>query len=78
MEMKRCIQVGLLCVQESARDRPTMPTILSMLSSEIVDLPTPKKPAFTDRHIVTDTGSSQLSHGKCSINNVSLTTIHGR
>ncbi|KAF3451601.1 hypothetical protein FNV43_RR07696 [Rhamnella rubrinervis] len=78
VEIKRCIQVGLLCVQESARDRPTMPTILSMLNSEIVNLATPKKPAFTDRHIGTDTNSSQLSQDKCSNNNISVTTIHGR
>ena len=52
-EIMRCIQVGLLCVQECARDRPTMPTIISMLNCEIVNLPTPKKPAFADRHIGT-------------------------
>ncbi|KAF3451600.1 hypothetical protein FNV43_RR07695 [Rhamnella rubrinervis] len=78
MEIKRCIQVGLLCVQESARDRPTMPTILSMLRSDSVDLPAPKKPAFTERLIDTCTDSSQLSQGNRSINNVSLTTIQCR
>ena len=78
-EIMRCIQVGLLCVQESARIRPSMPSVVSMLNSEIVDLPTPNKPAFTDRLIgsYTET-SSQLNQQKCSINNASLTTIDGR
>ncbi|KAL9355640.1 hypothetical protein Peur_053610 [Populus x canadensis] len=45
-EIYRSIYVGLLCVQEFARDRPAVPTIISMLHSEIVDLPAPKKPAL--------------------------------
>ena len=34
-EVLRCIQIGLLCVQEDAMDRPTMLAVLLMLSSEI-------------------------------------------
>ena len=49
LEISRCIHVGLLCVQEFVKDRPTMSTVISMLNSEIVDLPTPKQPAFTER-----------------------------
>ena len=51
MEILRCIHVGLLCVQEFAKDRPTTSTVNSMLKSEIADLPCPKKPAFTERQI---------------------------
>ncbi|MBA0638426.1 hypothetical protein Godav_022246, partial [Gossypium davidsonii] len=47
-EIWRCIHVGLLCVQECAKDRPTMPTVVSMLNCEISDLNTPKQPAFTE------------------------------
>ncbi|KAF3433841.1 hypothetical protein FNV43_RR24944 [Rhamnella rubrinervis] len=78
-EIMRCLQVGLLCVQESARCGPSMPSVVSMLNSEIIDLPTPNKPAFTERHIGSYTdSSSQLNRGKCSINNASITTIDGR
>ncbi|KAF3433836.1 hypothetical protein FNV43_RR24939 [Rhamnella rubrinervis] len=78
-EIMRCLQVGLLCVQESARSRPSMPSVVSMLNSEIVDLPTPNKPAFTERHIGSYTdSSSQLNREKCSINNASITAIDGR
>ncbi len=46
-ELMVCIQVGLLCVQEKAEDRPTMSDIVLMLSNEGVTLPTPKQPAFS-------------------------------
>ncbi|XWS15643.1 hypothetical protein CRYUN_Cryun34aG0019200 [Craigia yunnanensis] len=34
-EISRCINVGLLCVQNFVKDRPTMSTVALMLSSEI-------------------------------------------
>ncbi|KAF3433833.1 hypothetical protein FNV43_RR24936 [Rhamnella rubrinervis] len=78
-EIMRCLHVGLLCVQESARSRPSMPSVVSMLNSEIIGLPTPNKPAFTERHIGSYTDSfSHLNGGKCSINNASITAIDGR
>lgn len=45
-EVVRCIQVGLLCVQDDAADRPTMSTIIFMLSNEAT-LPSPKQPMFS-------------------------------
>ncbi|XP_047953904.1 G-type lectin S-receptor-like serine/threonine-protein kinase At1g11300 [Salvia hispanica] len=47
-EMVRCIQIGLLCVQESPNDRPLIQTVLSMLSGEILNLPVPKQPVFAE------------------------------
>ncbi|KAI3695903.1 hypothetical protein L1987_78907 [Smallanthus sonchifolius] len=44
-EVLRSIQVGLLCVQHHAEDRPTMLSVVLMLVSEGV-LPQPKHPAF--------------------------------
>ncbi|RVW13825.1 G-type lectin S-receptor-like serine/threonine-protein kinase [Vitis vinifera] len=38
-EISRCIHVGLLAVQELAKDRPSISTVVSMLSSEIAHLP---------------------------------------
>lgn len=78
LEMLRCINVGLLCVQEFVKDRPSMSTVTSMLSSEIVDLPSPKQPAFTERPNAFDTESSQQSQKNCSVNNVTVTVIEGR
>ncbi|XP_059437184.1 G-type lectin S-receptor-like serine/threonine-protein kinase At1g11330 isoform X3 [Corylus avellana] len=59
MEILRCIHVGLLCVQEFAKDRPTVSIVISMLKSETLDLPLPKQPAFTERQIALDADSSQ-------------------
>lgn len=71
-EVYRSMLVGLLCVQEFAKDRPAVPTIISMLHSEIVDLPAPKKPALGF-----DMDSLQWSQTICS-NDISFTVIGGR
>ncbi|KAL2571184.1 hypothetical protein GLYMA_18G294400v4 [Glycine max] len=46
IEVIRCIHIGLLCVQQNPDVRPTMATIVSYLSSYLIDLPTPQEPAF--------------------------------
>lgn len=45
----RYIHVGLLCVQESPDERPTMLEVVAMLSNELIALPSPQHPAFTAR-----------------------------
>ncbi|XWS58027.1 hypothetical protein CRYUN_Cryun09bG0223700 [Craigia yunnanensis] len=77
-EILRCIHVGLLCVQEFADDRPTISAVISMLNSEIVDLPTPKQPAFTERRIAVDREPLQNNQSRCSRNYVTVTNIEGR
>ena len=77
-DIMRCIHIGLLCVQELARDRPTMTTVISMLNSETANLPPPKQPAFIQRQTMLDVESSLRSDGLCSINYVSLTNLQGR
>ena len=76
MEILRCIHVGLLCMQELARDRPIVSTIISMLNGEIVDLPTPKQPAFMERQIASNTELAQQD--RFSIYNVTVSTVFGR
>ncbi|KAK3431787.1 hypothetical protein EUGRSUZ_E03617 [Eucalyptus grandis] len=41
-EVIRCIQIGLLCVQQSPEQRPIMLSVLLMLDSEITSLRQPK------------------------------------
>ncbi|CAI0431234.1 unnamed protein product [Linum tenue] len=73
--MTRCIQIGLLCVQESPVDRPTMSDVVFMLGNATT-LPSPKKPAFIlqgkydDMDTIT-TGSSAIP----STNRVTLSTL---
>ncbi|XP_030971408.1 G-type lectin S-receptor-like serine/threonine-protein kinase RKS1 [Quercus lobata] len=75
-EVLRCIQIGLLCVQEDATDRPTMLAILLMLSCETT-LPSPNQPAFVFKRPTKDMGSVT---GKefYSINDVTITTFEAR
>jgi len=74
----RCIHIGLLCVQELAKERPAMATVLSMLNSEIVNFPPPQQPAFIQRHTELKGESSQRSHESNSINTVTVTNLQGR
>ncbi|XP_039682988.1 cysteine-rich receptor-like protein kinase 25 [Medicago truncatula] len=45
-EVIKCIQIGLLCVQNDPNARPSIVTVASYLSSYAIELPTPKEPAF--------------------------------
>ena len=45
-EAIRCIHVGLLCVQDFAVDRPSMPKVIFVLSKETNRFQ-PKQPIFT-------------------------------
>ncbi|KAK3431876.1 hypothetical protein EUGRSUZ_E02984 [Eucalyptus grandis] len=45
-EVVRCLHIGLLSVQEDPADRPTMASIVLMLTSHSVKLPQPRQPAF--------------------------------
>ncbi|KAL8467893.1 hypothetical protein ACS0TY_031221 [Phlomoides rotata] len=77
-EVIRCIQIGLLCVQELADDRPSISAVLLMLSSEIADLPNPKRSAYTMRSGNSDAGASSSQKSSCSMNNVTITMVDGR
>ncbi|KAK7401878.1 hypothetical protein VNO78_13712 [Psophocarpus tetragonolobus] len=43
-EVQRCIHISLLCAQQHPRDRPSMPTVVLMLGSEVHM--SPKFPTF--------------------------------
>ncbi|XP_044969812.1 G-type lectin S-receptor-like serine/threonine-protein kinase At4g03230 [Hordeum vulgare subsp. vulgare] len=46
MEIMRFINVGLMCVQDDAVDRPTISDAISLLMNESTILPDPKRPAY--------------------------------
>ncbi|KAG5244699.1 G-type lectin S-receptor serine/threonine-protein kinase [Salix suchowensis] len=74
----RYINIGLLCVQESPADRPTMSDVISMIVNEHVALPEPKHPAFVAVRNVAEPGSLMSSAGVPSTNNVTITAIDAR
>ncbi|CAL5209772.1 unnamed protein product [Lathyrus oleraceus] len=43
-EVIKCIQIGLLCIQEKPDNRPTMATVVSYLTSPSAELPFPREP----------------------------------
>ncbi|XP_062074646.1 G-type lectin S-receptor-like serine/threonine-protein kinase At4g27290 isoform X2 [Humulus lupulus] len=77
-QVLRCIQVGLLCVQKFPADRPTMASVVVMLSNERAELPWPKEPAFflERSSIVEDTKSREEE--LYSPNETSTTLLEGR
>ncbi|XP_057986351.1 cysteine-rich receptor-like protein kinase 44 isoform X1 [Hevea brasiliensis] len=75
-EVLRCIQIGLICVQENAVDRPTMSAVVLMLSSETT-LSSPKQPAFVFRNSL-NTTNSRVGEGSCSVNELSITAVTTR
>ncbi|XP_020589357.1 receptor-like serine/threonine-protein kinase SD1-8 [Phalaenopsis equestris] len=73
-EVLRCIQLGLLCAQERADDRPSMSMVLMMLLSSNTMLPQPKNPGFWDGG-----GSSDMKLSwSFSTNDMSVTRLEGR
>ncbi|CAO2823532.1 unnamed protein product [Amaranthus hypochondriacus] len=71
-----CVKVGLLCVQELAKDRPNIFAVIPMLTNHSENLPDPKKPAFlTRQEDYSEINSSLKSYEASSINDVSITII---
>lgn len=45
-EVSRCVQIGLLCVQDDPGSRPVMAVVVFMLENRTTPLPTPKQPSY--------------------------------
>ncbi|XP_030928795.1 G-type lectin S-receptor-like serine/threonine-protein kinase At4g03230 isoform X2 [Quercus lobata] len=75
-EFLRCVNVGLLCVQEDPSDRPTMSNVVFMLGSETATLPTPKQPAYVVRRSLSSATSSTTKPE--SLNELTSTIEEGR
>lgn len=73
-EVLRCIHVALLCVQQKPEDRPNMASAVLMLGSD-GSLPQPKHPGFFTNRNAPDLSSSLSLQ---SLNDVSITMLHGR
>ncbi|CAN1319156.1 G-type lectin S-receptor-like serine/threonine-protein kinase At1g61370 [Linum perenne] len=82
-EVSRCVNVGLLCVQDHATDRPTMAAVVSMLSGEM-SLPRPNQPTFTFQNKTPNVnnffpgGGQSSSAEKWSVNDITESVVEGR
>ncbi|KAK9092217.1 hypothetical protein Syun_027128 [Stephania yunnanensis] len=75
-EVVRFIQVGILCVQEKAKDRPTMSDVIFMLGNE-TPIPSLKQPAFvltSNRY----SAKASMAGFALSLNEMSITVVEGR
>jgi len=77
-QVVRCIQVGLLCVQDRANDRPDMHSVVLMLGSENATLPLPKAPLFTMEESPSQTQAAANTNESFSVNDVTITELLGR
>ena len=85
-EVIRCIHMGLLCVQEDPDDRPSMASVLLMLSSYSVTLPLPQQPAFFNRTgtlsdfpiMALESDQSASKSMPWSVNEASITDLYPR
>ncbi|KAK6932429.1 Serine-threonine/tyrosine-protein kinase, catalytic domain, partial [Dillenia turbinata] len=77
-EVLRCIQIGLLCLEEYAANRPTMLEVVFMLGNETT-LPSPKQPAFIFNRAHGWYNPSAFRVGEhYSMNEVTLTSVEAR
>jgi len=77
VEIMRCINIALLCVQENANDRPTMADVVAILSSETMILAEPKQPAYFNVRVGNE-GASITATDSCSINYVTISVTTPR
>ncbi|XP_031255562.1 cysteine-rich receptor-like protein kinase 17 [Pistacia vera] len=84
-EIMRSIHIGLLCVQTNKADRPTMTSVVLMLTSGSVSLSVPSKPAFylyttagQDDPSITLRGRSKINNVQFTVNEASITELEPR
>ncbi|XP_071729276.1 G-type lectin S-receptor-like serine/threonine-protein kinase At1g67520 [Rutidosis leptorrhynchoides] len=79
-EVMRCIHVGLLCVQDHAKDRPSIANVILMLTNQSLELPEPKRPAFyIERNEAKTEGDDNYNNvGDGSVNGQSISILVAR
>ncbi|XP_028058313.1 G-type lectin S-receptor-like serine/threonine-protein kinase At4g27290 isoform X3 [Camellia sinensis] len=70
-EVIRSIHIGLLCVQQSPEDRPSMSSVVLMFCTDMV-LPQPKQPGFFSERKLLD---ADYSSSKAESHSANLLTV---
>ncbi|KAI0495145.1 hypothetical protein KFK09_025294 [Dendrobium nobile] len=78
MEVSKCVNVGLLCIQDRANDRPTMSSVILMLESQSSIHAMPRQPKFAAEMNKTDTNSQSFDPRIGQSGNASITMLTGR
>lgn len=74
----RYIRIGLLCVQESPADRPSMSDIVAMLNNEEREVASPQHPAFTVGRRLAKAKQGEGKAQICSVNGLTLSHMEPR
>ncbi|XP_073014212.1 cysteine-rich receptor-like protein kinase 15 [Typha latifolia] len=87
-DVLRCIHIGLLCIQEDPSERPTMASVILMLNSQSITLPSPSTPAFVissrtfnEPHVLGRERNADLPGSRSrggSVNDVSISEMEPR
>ncbi|KAJ4709633.1 cysteine-rich receptor-like protein kinase 19 [Melia azedarach] len=77
-KLMRCLQIALLCVQESPNDRPSMLEVFSMLKNETADVMIPKKPAFSKPTAEDEANKSPSQEDMFSVNDATISEVVAR
>ncbi|XP_062186042.1 G-type lectin S-receptor-like serine/threonine-protein kinase SRK [Phragmites australis] len=67
LKLERCVQIGLLCVQQSPVYRPSMSEVVTMLTNNSSQIRSPNRPVFDSR------AGSPLREGNLSTQDASAT-----
>ncbi|KAJ0229977.1 Cysteine-rich receptor-like protein kinase 26 [Hirschfeldia incana] len=74
----RCINIGLLCVQDKVSERPSMASVLLMLDGHTLALSEPSRPTFFTHSTMVSDSSSSLGHNAKTSNYNSNTELYPR
>lgn len=77
-QVKRCVHIALLCVQDRVSDRPDIDNIIRMMDNETSVLPMPKQPTFVVERSPSETESTTNKYGSFSTSDVTVTVLTGR
>ncbi|KAF8086783.1 hypothetical protein N665_0612s0004 [Sinapis alba] len=83
-EVTRLIHIALLCVQDDPTDRPNLSTIMSMLTSNTINLPVPQQPVFflpnrrNQERDGLESSQSMIRTNSQTINDVTITDLDPR
>lgn len=70
--------IALLCVQEDPDDRPTMASIVLMLNSLSIALPSPQTRIEPNKEFKEQESDQLSSKSMSSVNEVTITDLHSR
>ena len=73
LALEKCVQIGLLCVQQLPDDRPTMSAVVTMLNSDDSEIYPPKMPMSDDHSSTGSPSQAVFNDGGVQRDTVDLT-----